>query len=464
LLNPEFSERYENTLSNFIKEYSTYSAVGAIGLGSSFLLDSDINRDFISKFTELINNKTDKISFASFLGFSGKRIDGLGLYGFELNANRTTNTNNFINLISDKDKPTFVSEVSYPDYYGKSSGYLSAYSSEAQAKFFTDFIPNILKKNNSGLVINSIFGFRGDFISSYGGNNDWEFYRTKILDNPFSDNSFAFRAIKGSFTGTNTPNISIGTDKGDSPISFIITPIIITLLLTIVINAKRKIREDFSRALLKSYNYFADVRDNRIYTGIASLFVMLFSLATAAILFSILLFYFKDNIFVEKLIISSGLGSLTNTILSLSWNPLSSFIALFTLALIKTGIIIIIIKGFSFLVKTKVGIQKIFYVVSWSLLPLTLLLPLELVLYKLLETGLANSFIFIIIGLWFIWVLFRIIKGVYIIFDTSALRVYSYSFATILGIIVISVIYLHFSNQSVYYIMNVIKQIQLMNY
>lgn len=464
LLNSEFSERYENILSNFIKEYSNNSAVAAIGLGSSFLLDSKINRDFISKYTELINNKTDKISFASFLGYSDKRINGLGLYGFELNANRTTNTESFINLISDKDEPTFVSEVSYPDYYGKSSGYLSAYSAEAQAKFFTDFIPNILNKNNSGLVINSIFGFRGDFISSYGGNNDWGFYRTKVLDNPLSDNSLAFRAIKGSFTGTNTPNISIGTDKGDSPISFIITPIIITLLLTIVINAKRKIREDFSRALLKSYNFFADVRDNRIYTGIASLFVLLFSLASAAILFSILLFYFKDNIFIEKLIISSGLGSLTNTILSLSWDPLSSFVALFTLALIKTGIIIIIIKGFSLLVKTKVGIQKVFYVVSWSLLPLTLLLPLELILYKLLETGLANSVIFIIIGLWLIWVLFRIIKGVHIIFDTSALRVYSYSFATILGLIVVSVIYLHFSNQSVYYIMNVIKQIQLMNY
>ena len=464
LLNPEFRERYENTLTNFIKEYSTYSSVAAIGLGSSFLLDSEINRDFISKYTELINNKTDKISFASFLGYSDKRIDGLGLYGFELNANRTTNTENFINLISDKDKPTFVSEVSYPDYYGKSSGYLSAYSAEAQAKFFSDFIPNILKNNNSGLVINSIFGFRGDFISSYAGNNDWGLYRTKILENSLSDNSLAFRAIKGALTATNTPNISIGTDKGDSPISFIITPIIITLLLTIVINSKRKIREDFSRALLKSYNFFADVRDNRIYTGIASLFVLLFSLASAAILFSILLFYFKDNIFIEKLIISSGLGSLTNSILSLSWNPLSSFIALFILALFKIGIVIIIIKGFSLLVKTKVGIQKVFYVVSWSLLPLTLLLPLELILYKLLESGLANSALFIIIGLWFIWVLFRIIKGVYIIFDTSALRVYSYSFATILGLIVISVLYLHFSNQSVYYIINVIKQIQLMNY
>jgi len=464
LLNQQFSERYDNSLSNFTKEYSIYSAVAAIGLGSSFLLESDINRDFISKYSEMINTKTDKISYASFLGYSDKKIEGLGLYGFELNANRTTNTESFINLISDKDNPTFVSEVSYPDYYGKSSGYLSAYSTEAQAKFFKEFIPYVFSKNNSGLIINSIFGFKGDFISSYGGNNDWGFYRTKILENPLSDNSLAFRAIKGSFTGTNTPNISIGVDKGDSPISFIITPIIITLLLTIVINAKRKIREDFSRALLKSYNYFADVRDNRIYTGIASLFVLLFSLASAAILFSILLFYFKDNIFVEKLIISAGLGSLTNTILALSWNPLSSFIALFILALIKTGIIIFIIKAFSLLVKTKVGIQKVFYVVSWSMLPLTLLLPLELVLYKLLETGIANTAIFVVICIWFIWVLFRIIKGVYIIFDTSALRVYGYSFAAILGFFVVSILYLHFSNQSVYYIINVIKQIQLMNY
>ncbi|MCK9281364.1 MAG: hypothetical protein M0P71_12135 [Melioribacteraceae bacterium] len=464
LLNQQFSERYENSLSNFAKEYSIYSSVAAIGLGSSFLLDSDINRNFISKFAQVINNKTDKISYASFLGYSDKNIYGLGLYGFELNANRTTNTENFINLISNKDKVNFVSEVSYPNYYDKSSGYLSAYSAEAQSKFFADFIPNTLNKNNSGLIINSVFGFRGDFISSYGGNSDWGFYRIKILDNVLLDNSLAFRTIKGSLTNTNTPNISIGADKGDSPISFIITPIIITLLLTIVVNAKRKIREDFSRALLKSYNFFADVRDNRIYTGIASLFVLLFSLASAATLFAILLFYFKDNIFVEKLIISSGLGGLTNTILSLTWDTTSSFIALFILALIKTGILILIIKGFSLLVKTKVGIQKIFYVVSWSLLPLTLLLPLELVLYKILEIGLANTAIFAFISLWFIWVLFRIIKGTYIIFDISAIKVYSYSFGIIIGLIVISVLYLHFSNQSVYYIINVIKQIQLMNY
>ncbi|MCK7516354.1 MAG: hypothetical protein MZV64_00805 [Ignavibacteriales bacterium] len=74
---------------------------------------------------------------------------------------------------------------------------------------------------------------------------------------------------------TEKVTIPIGSDKDDAPMIFIITGLVLALLMGVLVNSGRKFREDASRALLRPYNFFADVRDQRIISAYHSLFLAL---------------------------------------------------------------------------------------------------------------------------------------------------------------------------------------------
>ena len=61
--------------------------------------------------------------------------------------------------------------------------------------------------------------------------------------------------------------IPIGSKKADAPMIFIVFGIVLAILMGILVNSGRKFREDASRALLRPYNFYADIRDQRIISG-----------------------------------------------------------------------------------------------------------------------------------------------------------------------------------------------------
>ena len=96
------------------------------------------------------------------------------------------------------------------------------------------------------------------------------------------------------------------------------------------------------------------------------------------------------------------------------------------------GVFSIIIKAASFFVKNRVFLSSIFYTVVWSFLPLLLLIPVGIVLYRILDADIANAFIYWGILLFGVWVFYRLMKGIYVIFDVNPGSVYFYSLIIIL--------------------------------
>jgi len=225
-----------------------------------------------------------------------------------------------------------------------------------------------------------------------------------------------------------------------------------------LINTKKKFREDATRALLRPYNFFADIRDHRILSGIHSSILMLILAGSASLLTTIILFYLRNDILFEKLLLSFASTRLMHAISYLAWNPQICFAVIFIVAVLKFGLLSLLIKFGSFFVKTKVSLSNIYFTVVWAFLPLTLFLPVELVLFKVLVMDVANSVVISVIIVFYLWMLFRLLKGVYVIFDVRPLLVYLYSFMFIFVLLGGILLKYQLTHSVIYYLSNAVKQ------
>jgi len=275
-------------------------------------------------------------------------------------------------------------------------------------------------------------------------------------------NNIAYKVIASKLTTNEKVTIPIGTAKDDSPLSFILFALALAIVLAVLINTKKKFREDCSRALFRPYNFFADIRDHRILSGIHTVIMMLIQAGAGSLLFTILLYFLKSNILVDKILLSFGSAALMKSVSYLAWNPQACFVILFSVFVAKFVLLSLIIKFASFFIKTRVEILSIFYTVTWSFLPFTLLLPVELVLYKVLVAGSVNTAILIFLIIYFLWILQRLLKGIYVIFDVRPGRVYFYSLLVIVLIFGGVILKFQLSHSTLYYISNAIKQYKSM--
>ena len=209
----------------------------------------------------------------------------------------------------------------------------------------------------------------------------------------------------------------------------------------VLVNSGRKFREDASRALLRPYNFFADVRDQRIISAYHTLFLSIIVALVMSLLFANMFFYIKNSVLFEKIILAFGSPSLISGVSYLAWNPINALIWLFVLAVIAMLLLTIIITALSFFVRTKVYLSSVFFTVVWAMLPVVLLIPVGIVLYRLLNAGAGNIYVYIFLILFVFWLLYRLLKGISVIFDVNAGGIYFYGLISIFALKIIFLLY-----------------------
>ena len=459
----DFQLNAEHSLIEFFNAYSKFSNALIFGIGSSFLPNSSVTENFLSVLGKHINAH-GFLSYASFVGIQRSKIESIDFTGLELHAVRISHLKDELESAADNyaDHSLFISEVSYPNYYGSAAGYLTQYSSEAQAKYFGDFINLAKEINLSGFFINSLFEYRGAFPSLYAGYSPDGFYKIGILGSSRNLNGIAYKVVASKLSTNEKVTIPIGAAKDDSPLSFILIALSLAILLAILINTKKKFREDCTRALLRPYNFFADIRDHRILSGIQTVVMMMIQAGSASLLFTIFLYSLKSNILFDKIMLSFGSATLMKILSYMAWNPQSCFFILFLVFVAKFAVLSLIIKSASFFIKTRIEIFSIFYTVVWSFLPLTLLLPIELILYKTMISSSIVTIIFIFFIIYFLWIFQRLLKGIYVIFDIRHGIVYLYSILLLVAVLGGIFIKFQLSYSTFNYVCNVIKQYKSM--
>ncbi len=434
---PNFITRCKNYLTSFISTYKKYSSVAAIGLGGSYYGKSSAEIALIKSLASIVKKNSNKLTYATFSGFNILPIDDLDLYGVELFNTPISSENDQFKDLQEKlgSGKVFISSATYTVNIGNTNGYVNKYSFEAQAKYFEDLIDYSNDNQMTGYFINSMFDYRGDYASLVAGYSDDNLYRIGICGEDRGTDRLTYKVIYSKLHNSERVTIPIGSKKDDSPMIFVITGLLLALIMGVLVNSGRKFREDSSRALLRPYNFFADVRDQRIMSGYHSTVLAVIISAVIALIISNLLFYYRDNIVVEKILLAFGSTGIINTISFLAWHPFTSMMWLTIVSFLIIIAVAIIVKVASFFVRNKVFFSSAYFAVIWSFLPLVLLIPIGIILYRILIADAVNIYVYFCLILFAIWIFYRLMKGIYVIYDINAASVYFYSIIIVLFLI-----------------------------
>ena len=460
LMDENFSLRVERFITDFVKSYSNYSNIMVVGLGSGYLHDSNIEFNLIEKLSKKVHKLGNIITFASFDGVPQNEIEDLDLYGIEI-FDKIEPFENAISISNIKKTKIFISEATYPSYNANTNGYLNPFSLEAQARYFENIIDFSNSKNISGFFLNSMFDYYGDFSSLYAKYFEDNLYSIGILGSDKNINRTSYNVIKAKINNLQRVTIPLGNTKDDSPLFFIITGLILSIMMGVLVNSKKQLREDATRAFIRPYNFFADIRDHRIISGFATIFLMLILAGSHSLLIINILYFFKNNILFEKILLSFGNYSFISTINYFAWNPSEAFFFFLGVSVLLFLFVSVLILLTSFFIKIKIYFKNIFYTVVWAVLPLALLLPIKMVLYRILAANIINTYIYIFLLVYLIWISSRIIKGIYVIFDINKGKAFLFTFLIVSILFGGFLLYFQINYSTIYYLISVFNQAKL---
>jgi beta-galactosidase len=312
-----------------------------------------------------------------------------------------------------------------------------------------------------GYFINSMFDYRGDYASFLSGYDENNIYKIGLIDEDRKTEHLSFKVIKSKLQNTERVTIPIGSKRDKAPVIFIVIGLGLALIIGVLVNSGRKFREDISRALFRPYNFFADIRDQRIISSYHSTLMAIVIAVVMGLMVSSVLYFLRDNIVFERIILSFGSVWLTGIISCLAWNPIATILWLSISFCVLTILLILVIKFASLFIKNRVYLSSIYFAVVWAFLPFVLLIPVGIILYRLLAANVANVYIYIALILFAVWVFYRLMKGIYVIFDIASGSVYLYSIIIVVFILTSAVLYYDFKNSLIDYLLLTLRQYKI---
>lgn len=431
-----------NESKNFVLKWETaygnFPALSAFGLGSGYTANEEATSFFLSQTGETLKQQSSRLVYVNArINSLQNEIAGIDFYGLEFLGTDLTILGEQLKSVSKRinSNKLLITGLQYLVTEGTSSGYTNPNTYEAQAKYFSDFYKYANDEGLPGYFMGTMFDYRTGLPSVIGRYNDLNLLPIGFIGEDRNPNRPVFKTLYSLLHNLQPVTIPIGIKKDSSPLVFIIFGMVLAILTGFLVNSSRKFREDASRALVRPYNFFADVRDARMYTWLPSFILSLLVSGSMSLVISSFLYFFKSSITFEKFVSAIPSEGIISFFSYISWHPTHSLIFLSIVIWLHMVLVAGVIRLAAFTVMNRIYYSSAFYVVSWSHIPVLLLIPVALVLYRILLLGFANVYIYLFWVVFAIWIGVRVFKGAYVIFDIAPRRVYFVGLLCMLAIV-----------------------------
>jgi len=427
----------QSYLHDMVQQTCNHPSVVAISAGSNLDPTSSATKEYVSSVASLVHSETDKmVYYTPLTGIADGAKTDADFVGLDLTPfNSTRELKDFLVKISDmyqsdgdessgSDRNTafWVSSVGAQTQINNHEGYSDPLSLEHQARYLVDAYGSIESKNIAGVSINSFADWVGAVPHLMP--NGHPYLYTFGLVSYWREKRPAFAAVRALFNDETLPALPIGNYADTPPIIYVILSTLLLVMITYLHYSRRWFRESAARAVFRPYNFFADVRDQRMISAFQTFTVLLLASAGIAIYLSSLFYAFRDDYVFDRLL---GLF-LPNDFLKIKidylvWHP-AQFIVVFTIFfMIMALIVTLIVKFISYLVKIRLQMVSAFTITTWSGLPITVLILADMILFRLLgDPKFVWAACIILIAL-FSWSLLRLFHGIGVIYDLTTVRV-----------------------------------------
>jgi hypothetical protein len=299
------------------------------------------------------------------------------------------------------------------------------YSQQSQARYYLQRFEATRALDYDGAVLWSFNDWRGDRPSLTVHSGD-PWLHSMGLVSGLREKRLAFDAVRAVFAGEKFVALPAGSYAANAPIIYVVAGFLVLIAIAYLYNRNRRFRDNLNRSVLNAYNFFADVRDQHVVSGLHSVILALIVAVTMAIVFSSILFTYRNSWTLDALLSTLLVSDvLKDWLVRLIWNPVL-FILYFSVILFlglvaATGLVL----ALRWVFKTRIYPFHAFSITVWSTPPFLVLIPVGMVLYRVLESSVYVLPAVILLVLLHLWVVFRLLKGMAIVFDVTPLKVYA---------------------------------------
>ncbi len=305
------------------------------------------------------------------------------------------------------------------------NGYSDPMSLEAQAKYYQLHYKVIQDAGIAGSTAWAFADWHGDRPLMTVDSHDRYLY-TMGLVSVHREKRIAFEVFKALLNGEKIAALPMGNYNEISPMIFLVVGMLLLLAVAYFYNSNRRFHENINRSMLRPYNFFADIRDQRFLSPIQTILLAFFIAVTIAIVTSSVMFHFRNSKILDYILTHFIVwDSLKASISSLVWSPWQCIIALTFGVLGKYILLIMIVFGLQLFTRQRIFFYHAFSITVWSTLPMSLLVLVAMFLYRLLENDAFVLPVLCILTIIALWVIVRLLKSISIIYDIAPGKVYS---------------------------------------
>lgn len=450
LSDEKFLAYFSNQVKNLIVIYSSNPSIVGFGLGKGLEDTQQSYQTFINKIAKSIKDNTDKLIYKTVYpenqNTQNENIDFVFFQTFETREKFDKINQLFTELKSKLGSIPAVLSYGVAIQNNNHDGYSNPFSVEYQGYVAHNLYRMSLVNNGNGSLFNNF----NDYYSYYPILQT-QYIDEKIVTNGLTDihnkNKTSLSLVKALFNEENPPLLDIGNFT-NTVYTFILLSLLMIVIFLAMYSRFRRFQEYFVRALLRPFNFYSDIRDQRILSPSLTYSFGLILSITFGLFFESLSYYFltSDRFqFLTTILIPDI--TVQSLIYKIIWVPIAGIVVFALIFLLMIYLITFIIRFFAYLTHRRVTYFDVINITIWGCLPLVFLLPFNLILFKLLQIdSIIFSVILIFSILIFISSLFRILKATSVVFDIGFQKVYLVG----IGIIAVLVfgVYLIYQSQS----------------
>jgi hypothetical protein len=304
------------------------------------------------------------------------------------------------------------------------NGFSDPLSNEAQALNISKFYNWSFTAGLAGVVVWSFNDYTLDRPTMLVDYFD-SFVSTSGLVDVYRQRRVGYDVYKALINDEKLPLLQARDNVFTTPFVFIIAGLLLALAIAFTANQSRRFREYVVRAVLRPYNFYSDIRDQRILSISQTTLLAIVLCSSVGLVMSSFFFFIRVDPAVEYLlhILLASDGSY-EVLRYISWHPEFGIISWTVAVLVAFVALASLLRVGAMFVRGRIYMRDTFTIVVWSSLPLLALLPIGIGLYQALSTNQLSVVVpLLMFGLAF-WSIIRVLRATAVVFDVRSSIVY----------------------------------------
>ncbi len=302
-------------------------------------------------------------------------------------------------------------------------GYSDPSSQESQARFYLQYYAAMKEANAAGSFAAALSDWYGDrpILSFQTGNR--YLYPLGLLSQT-REKRLAYEVVRALYNEERVAAIPAGNYRMNFPWAHILVGLFVIILIGYEAT-NRRFGENLKRSLIRSYNFFIDLRDLHTVSIAHTLILASAVSITFGCLFSSIMYHYRGDKFADYILTYLLVwDSLKEQFIYATWHPLAGIVLLTGLFFFFGILLALLIKAVAWLIRAHVSWFHVYSISVWSVAPVVFLSPLAMSLFKIMENPSYVIPSFAIIILFLFWVFMRVLKGISVIYDLALVKTY----------------------------------------